>query len=131
MMVSAMKTALIETTAPKSAASAEKPHRYQIYRQQHAGNYHPEFATDLASEAVEAFLQATPAFEGGALHLWDHHEGRSGAFVRWTAVGTDFGFRVSRRTNVFPDVTLAVAAREVLDREAMRETIRQSVRMSA
>lgn len=119
--------------APSMAqrAHAAPPPRYQLYRQREAGNFHPEFATESAIEAVEVFLGAQPAFEGGALHLWDHHAQRSGASVRWRTVGTDIGFRVSRRVNIFHDAALGSVARELLEREAIRESVKSSLHLSA
>lgn len=122
-----MKTALAINSI---AASADSDSRYHVYRQEQAGNYHREFSTDSAAEAVEAFLTAKPAFEGGALHLWDRREERSGASVHWAAVKTDFGFPVRRRSNVFYDMELRLIAEKVLERETLRQSLQHSVGMS-
>jgi hypothetical protein len=125
-----MKTTSAVIQAEDSPAAAVRRPRYQIYRQGQAGNYHPEFGTDSAAEAVEAFLAAKPAFEGGAIHLWDRQEQRSGGSVRWGTARTEFGFAVGRRINIFHDAALGSMAREVLDREALRREIQQDAGMS-
>lgn len=128
--IGGMKTTAAGIHREGSDARGEARPRFQIYRQSQAGNYHPEFGTDSAADAVEAFLAAKPAFEGGAVHLWDHFEQRSGASIRWRAAQTEFGFVVSRRINLFHDPALGSLAREILDREALRQKIQQSVGMS-
>ncbi|HWB99764.1 MAG TPA: hypothetical protein VG672_23815 [Bryobacteraceae bacterium] len=125
-----MKIMLADNHTQESPDSTVRRPRYQIYRQGQAGNYHPEFETESAGEAVEAFLNAKPAFEGGAVHLWDRQEQRSGASVRWGTAKTEIGFAVSRRINIFHDVALGAMAREMLEREAMRQEIQKSVGMS-
>ena len=101
--------------------------RYQIYRQTHTGSYTVAFKTDSAVEAVECFLNQSPAFEGGELRIWNHREQRVSASVEWSMEKTDFGFPVFNRTNVFHDRLLGLIARQV----QVREEIQQSVRMSA
>jgi hypothetical protein len=64
-----MKTTSAVVHAEGSQNANVRRPRYQIYRQGQAGNYHPEFGTDSAAEAVEAFLSEKPAFERGAVHL--------------------------------------------------------------
>lgn len=125
-----MKTALAVIHAEDSLNATVRRPRYQIYRQGQAGNYHPEFGTDSAAKAVEAFLAAKPAFEGGAVHLWDRQEQRSGASVRWGTAKTEFGFAVSHRINIFHDAALGSMAREMFEREALRREIQQGVGMS-
>ena len=125
-----MKTMLADTHTQESPDSTVRRPRYQIYRQGQAGNYHPEFGTDSAGEAVEAFLAVKPMFEGGAVHLWDRQEQRSGASVRWGTAKTEFGFAVSRRINIFHDAALGSMAREVLEREALSRQIREGAGMS-
>jgi hypothetical protein len=50
------------------------PYRYQIYRQARNGlHYNHGAVIDSPEDAVALFLQATPAFEGGGLRLWDHY----------------------------------------------------------
>ena len=104
--------------------------RYQIYRQARAGNFMPEFKTDSAREAVEMFAIMTPAFEGGAIRLWDHSGQHVSASVEWRPEKTDFGFIVYHRTNLFHDRLLGVIARQVQERETMRESLRQEAGMS-
>jgi hypothetical protein len=125
-----MKNMLADIHTEESPDSIVRRPRYQIYRQSRAGNYHPAFGTDSASEVVEAFLAAKLGFEGGALHLWDRREQRSSASVHWGMAKTEFGLDVSRRTNVFHDAVLGTMAREVLDRGAMHQEIPRSVGMS-
>lgn len=90
-----------------------------------------EFKTDSAAEAVEAFLNHSPAFEGGELRIWNHREKRVSASVEWSTEKTDFGFPAFNRTNVFHDRHLGVIARQIQVREEIREEIQHSVRMSA
>jgi hypothetical protein len=104
--------------------------RYQIYRQARAGNYRAEFTTDSAAEAVESFVSTSPAFDGGAIRIWDHREHRVRASVLWVTEKTDFGFHVQSRTNLFHDGPLAVIARQIQEREALRESVRRDARVS-
>ena len=115
---------------PANPEPATSP-RFQIYRQTRTGAYTAEFKTDSAAEAVEAFLNYSPVFEGGELRLWNHREQHVSASVEWSAEKTDFGFPVFNRTNVFHDRLLGVIAREMQMREEIREEIQHSVRMSA
>lgn len=87
--------------------------RFQIYRQTHTGIYAVSFKTDSAVEAVEAFLNQSPAFEGGELRLWDHREQGLSASVEWRMEKPDFGFLVFNRTNVFQDRLLSLIARQI------------------
>lgn len=48
------------------SASPTPGSRYQLYRQTRTGTYEVANATDSSIDAVRAFLQQTPAFEGGA-----------------------------------------------------------------
>jgi hypothetical protein len=43
---------------------------------------------------------------------------------------TDFGFHVQNRTNLFHDGPLAVIARQIQEREALRESVRRDARVS-
>ncbi len=104
---------------------------FQIYRQTHTGTYTVSFKTDSAVEAVEAFLNQSPAFEGGELRIWNHREQRVSASVEWNMEKTDFGFPVFNRTNVFHDRLLGVIALRIQMREEIREEIQHSARMSA
>jgi hypothetical protein len=127
-----MKKTLHNTERAMAPAENEgKPHRFQIYRQGQAGNYSPGFSTNSAAEAVEAFLTESPAFEGGEMHLWNHREQRVCASVKWNISRTEFGFPVRQRANAFYDGLLDVIVRQIHEREAMRESIQHSVRMSA
>jgi len=120
-----------ELFAPSANPEATASPRFQIYRQTRTGAYTTEFRTDSAAEAVEAFLNHSPAFEGGELRIWNHREQHVSASVEWSTEKTDFGFPVFNRTNVFHDRLLGVIARQVQMREEIREEIQQCVRMSA
>ena len=113
------------------SANSEALPRFQIYRQTRAGIYMFEFKTDSAIEAVEAFLNQSPAFEGGELRIWNRREQRVSASVEWTMEETDFGFPVLNRTNVFHDRLLGMIARQIQMREEIREEVQHSVRMPA
>ena len=117
--------------APPPNAQTATVSRYHIYRQTHTGSYSVPFKTDSAVEAVEAFLNQSPAFEGGEVRLWNNPEQRVSAFVTWRTEKTDFGFPVFNRTNVFNERLLGLIAQEMQVREEMREEIQHSVRMSA
>ena len=120
-----------EPFAPPASAEATTLPRVQIYRQTRTGAYTAEFKTASAAEAVEAFLDHSPAFEGGELRIWNDREQRVSASVEWSTEKTDFGFPVFNRTNVFHDRLLRVIARQMQMREEIREEIQHSVRMSA
>lgn len=128
-----MKT---KTLAPQLAAPHPETHlahapRYQIYRQGRAGNFMAELKTDSPMEAVEMFAIMSPAFDGGEIRIWDHHEQRVCASVEWHPENTPFGFAVRTRRNVFQNPMLAVLARQVSERETMRESILAGARLSA
>ena len=76
-------------TGPDAEASVA---RYQIHRQNRTGLFLPGFRTDSAPEAVEAFLNQAPAFDGGGVRLLDHREQRMVASVEWSTVKTDSAF---------------------------------------
>jgi hypothetical protein len=120
-----------ELFAPRANRDAAKLPWFQIYRQTRTGAYTAEFKTDSSAEAVGAFLNYSPAFEGGELRIWNHREQRVSASVKWSMEKTDFGFPVFNRTNVFHDRLLGVIARQMQVREEIREEIQHSVRMSA
>ncbi len=128
-----MKT---KTLAPLPASSvhenqpADAP-RYQIFRQGRAGNFMAELKTDSPTEAVEMFAIMSPAFDGGEIRIWDNHEQRICAWVEWHPENTPFGFAVRTRQNIFQDPMLAVFARQIAERETMRESILAGVRLSA
>ncbi len=106
-------------------------HRYQVYRQSKNGCHYPH-GDRVASpdDAVGLFLSANPAFEGGGLHLWDHHEQRAVASTEWHVEVTRMGFAVRARANLFYDEALAVIARGMTEREALEETISSRLRMT-
>ncbi len=110
---------------------AEIESRYQIYRQTRTGTYTVALKTDSAVEAVKAFLNQSPTFEGGGLRIWNQREQHVGASVQWGMQKTEFGFPVFNRTNVFHDRLIELIARQVQVREEIREEIQHSVRMSA
>lgn len=117
-------------TPPANAETATVS-RYQIYRQTRTGTYPVEFKTDSAAEAVGAFLNMSPAFEGGELRLWNNREQRVDASVEWRTEKTDFGFPVFNRSNVFHDRLLGLIAHQMQVREEIRQEIQHSVWMSA
>ena len=126
-----MKNTLIERPSSEAApANGNHMPRYQIYRQARAGNYMAEFKTDSAIEAVELFAVMSPAYDGGPIRIWDQREQRVSASVLWATEKTDFGFHVQSRTNVFHDASLALIARQLQEREALRESVRQDTRAS-
>ena len=119
-----------ENIAPWASAETAAVSRYYIYRQTHTGNYTVPFKTDSAVEAVEAFLNQSPAFEGGEVRLWNHAEQRISAFVTWSTEKTEFGFSVFNRANVFNERLLGLIAQDVQAREEIREELQNGVHMS-
>ncbi len=103
------------------------PARYQIYRQMRAGYFAGGFHTDSPSDAVQSFLATAPAFEGGSIRLWDHHEDRLLASVEWAVEKTGFGFFVRTRSNIFHDTTYARIAEQITEREQIIASFRQAV----
>jgi hypothetical protein len=101
--------------------------RYQIYRQNRAGLFLPGHRTDSAPEAVEAFLNQAPAFDGGEVRLFDHRNRRMVASVEWRTEKTDFGFPVHHRVNRFHDPMVEQLAADVLARESLRQSVRHSL----
>jgi hypothetical protein len=114
-------------TGPDAEASVS---RYQIHRQSRTGLFLPGFRTDSAPEAVEAFLNQAPAFDGGGVRLLDHRDQRMVASVEWTTVKTDFGFPVHHRVNRFHDATIEQLADAVQAREVLREELRHEATLS-
>ena len=113
-------------------ASDQHPqHRYQVYRQQRAGYYTVGVQTDSAFEAVQAFLETKPAFEGGTIRLWDRTGDRLLAAAEWDIETTRMGFSVRTRQNVFHDDAAANVARDIAQREALAQAIATDLRMSA
>lgn len=122
-----MNTALI----PAIGHHPEPTHRYQVYRQQRAGYYTIGLQTDHAVDAVQAFLDTKPAFEGGTIRLWDRHGDRLLAAAEWDIETTRMGFSVRTRQNVFHDDEAATIARDIAQREALVQAIATDLRMSA
>ncbi len=114
-------------TGPDAAASVL---RYQIYRQNRAGLFLPGYRTDSAPEAVEAFMNQAPAFEGGGVRLLDHHDQRMVASMEWRTEKTDFGFPVHHRSNRFHDAMIEQLAGEVQARAAMRMELRHETTLA-
>lgn len=119
-----MKT-IRETSVISGAAVSAA--RYQIYQQNRAGLFLPGYRTDSAPEAVEAFLNQTPAFDGGSIRLFDHRSQHLVASVEWQMEKTAFGFPVHHRVNRFHDATIQQLASEVLARESLRASVRNSL----
>lgn len=124
-----MKTQIEPKKETFVAADGFKASRFQIYRQTRSGNYVAGFQSESASEAIEAFLSATPLFDGGELRMWDHREQKVVASVAWIRERTDFGFAVRHRTNVFHNRLLGLVARRIEVHEAMVASIRQKMGM--
>ncbi len=99
--------------------------RYQIYRQNRAGLLLPGYRSDSAPEAVEAFLNQAPAFDGGEVRLFDHRNQRMVASVEWRIEKTAFGFPVHHRVNRYHDAMIEQLAGEVLARESLRLELRR------
>lgn len=114
------------TTAGAEVSAA----RYQIYRQNRAGQFLPGYRSDSAPEAVEAFLNQSPAFDGGGVRLLDLREERMVASVEWTTEKTDFGFPVHHRLNRFHDPVIEQLAGEALARESLRLELRREASLS-
>ncbi len=114
-------------TGPDAEASVA---RYQIHRQNRTGLFLPVFRTDSAPEAVEAFLNQAPAFDGGGVRLLDHREQRMVASVEWSTVKTDFGFPVHHRVNRFHDAMIEQLANTVQTREVLREELRHEATLT-
>ncbi len=114
-------------TGPDAEASVA---RYQIHRQNRTGLFLPVFRTDSAPEAVEAFLNQAPAFDGGGVRLLDHREQRMVASVEWSTVKTDFGFPVHHRVNRFHDAMIEQLANTVQAREVLREELRHEATLT-
>jgi len=114
------------TTARAEASAA----RYQIYRQNRAGQFLPGYRSDSAPDAVEVFLNQAPAFDGGGVRLLDLREERMVASVEWTTGKTDFGFLVHHRVNRFHDAVIEQLAGEALARESLRLELRREASLS-
>lgn len=64
------------------------------------------------------------------MHLWNHRRQEICASVKWGVSKTDMGFPVWHRADVFYDGLLSVIVRQHYEREAMEESIQQSIWMS-
>jgi len=104
-------------TGPDAVASAA---RYQIHCQTRTGLFAPRYQTDSAPEAVEAFLNQAPVFDGGGVCILDLREQLMVASVEWRTERTDFGFPVLHRVNRFHDAMIELLADEVLARKSLR-----------
>lgn len=120
-----MKTHSLQESAP--AASITHGSRYQIFRQARAGNYMLEVKTDSPTEAVGMFAIMSPAYDGGDIRLWDSREQTIAASVLWNRTPTEFGFTVPQRTNVFHDRMLAILARQLSEKEALRIEVKNEM----
>jgi hypothetical protein len=124
---------MIQQEHPASPAPRSvPPHRYQVYRQARNGVHHSHGESiDSPEGAVTHFLHATPVFEGGGLHLWDHREQRAVASADWQVETTRMGFPVRLRANVFHDISLAALAEQIAEREKLEQTITNHIRLTA
>jgi len=113
-----------------TAVSIEQP-RYEVYRQNRAGNFVRTFESSRPLDAMLAFLDTTPAFEDGEVRIWDRHQERLLAAAEWTTERTGMGFYVRTRKNVFHDDEAATLARLVAQREALVQAIAHELRLSA
>ena len=125
---SPMKSTIVTTSiASQHTAGA----RYQIYQQTRSGAYVGGLKTDSATDAIRAFLNECPAFEGGELRLWDHREQHLSAWVRWIPRVAGASESVRVREDVFQDRVLALLARLIQPQENLRETFKHGVRLGA
>ena len=107
------------------------PRRYQIFRQTNDGAYQQYgVSIEPVERAVEMFLLTRPAFDGGGVRLWDSLEQRTVASAEWYVENTTFGFGVRVRADAFYDETVSEAARRVLEREALVESLGQNMDMA-
>lgn len=114
-------------TGPGAEAAVAQ---YQIYRQNRAGLFLPGYRSDSAPEAVEAFLNQAPAFDGGEVRLFDHRNQRMVAAVEWRIEKTDFGFPVHHRVNRFHDAMIEQLANTVQARELLRKELRHEASLT-
>jgi hypothetical protein len=105
--------------------------RYEVYRQNRAGSFVRTFESSRPLDAMLAFMDTTPAFEGGEVRIWDRHQERLLAAAEWTIEQTGMGFYVRTRKNVFHDDEAASLARLVAQREALVQAIAHELRLSA
>lgn len=121
----------MNTTIAHASDQLHPAHRYEVYRQQRAGYYTVGVQTDSAPEAVQAFLDTRPAFEGGTIRLLDRPANQLLASAEWDIETTRMGFAVRKRRNVFHDDATAAIARDIAQREALVQAIAADMRMSA
>ena len=95
-----------------AAAIAVGLKRFQIYRENSDGTRILVHVINSETEAVEAFMKQAPVFDGGDIHLYNQHEQRIIAFVKWKMMTTEIGLPVRHRINVFHDWHLALLARQ-------------------
>ncbi len=123
-----MKTT--HTIEASTAVAIDQP-RYEVYRQNRAGNFVRTFESSRPLDAMLAFLDTTPAFEGGEVRIWDRQQEQLLAAAEWTVERTGMGFYVRTRKNVFHDDEAAALARLVAQREALVQAIAHELRLSA
>jgi hypothetical protein len=116
--------------ATASVSTDTKPAHYEIYRQSRAGYYTAVFSSDSAVEAVERFIKENPEFDGGEMHIWNNRQQRVCASIKWAISSTEFGFPVHHRADAFYDDDLALIAQKVEEREAIRESVQEYMRIS-
>jgi hypothetical protein len=120
----------MEQIETPTAAASEQP-RYEVYRQNRAGNFVRTFESPRPLDAMVAFMDTSPAFEGGEVRIWDRHQERLLAVAEWTVERTGMGFYVRTRKNVFLDDDAAALGRLVAQREALVQAIAHELRLSA
>lgn len=128
-----MKTKMLAKVPAATHPEIQPIHvpRFQIYRQSRIGHIMAELKTDSPTEALEMFAIISPAFDGGAIRVWDNREHRVCAAVEWRREATAFGFGVRHRHNVFHNPILTVLARQQAERETFREFILSGLLHSA
>lgn len=102
----------MEQIESQTAVASEQP-RYEVYRQNRAGNFVRTFESPRPLDAMLAFMDTAPAFEGGEVRIWDRHQERLLAAAEWTIERTGMGFYVRTRKNVFLDDDAAALGRLV------------------
>lgn len=108
-----------ETSSVPAPGVRSSP-RFQVIVEYAAGVCLPSAASDSAEEAVEAFMQQSPGCEEGEIALFDRHDQRVVASVKWKMSGTEIGLRVPHRHNIFHDWCLALIACERLQKKAFK-----------
>lgn len=121
----------MNTATTPASVQLHHPYRYEVYRQQRAGNYTVGLQSHDPTAAVQAFLDTKPAFEGGTIRLWDRLGDVLVAEAEWDVETTRMGFAVRARRNVFHDEGAEALARDITQREALVQAIATDLRMSA